>query len=123
MKLYTKIGYHEANLEGVKSMSNKKSTYSSEFKADAAGLILDKGYTYPEACAAVNVGPSALRRWVKQLNLERQGQTPKNKALTAEHQDIQALNARIKQLEWENQILKKATVSSTGHCNSLRKYF
>jgi transposase len=90
-------------------MSKKRPTYSNEFKIDAASLVLDKGYSYPEACAAVNVGATALRSWVRQLDLERQGQTPKNKALTAEHQEVQALTARVKQLEWENQILKKAT--------------
>ncbi|MUH82337.1 transposase, partial [Pseudomonas aeruginosa] len=38
---------------------------------------------------------SALRRWVKQLEAERQGVTPKSKALTPEQQKIQELEARI----------------------------
>lgn len=90
-------------------MSKSKPTFSSEFKADSAGLIVDKGYTYKEASTATGVGQSALRRWVTQLTQERQGITPKGKAMTFEHQEVQQLNARIKQLEWENQILKKAT--------------
>lgn len=54
-------------------------------------------------------GDSALRRWVKQLEAERQGVTPKSKALTPEQQKIQELEARIDRLEREKAILKKAT--------------
>jgi transposase len=52
---------------------------------------------------------SALRRWVKQLQEERVGVTPKSKALTPEQQKIQELEARIDRLEREKAILKKAT--------------
>jgi transposase len=90
-------------------MSKSKPDYSTEFKEDAANLILDKNYSYKEACEAVGVGPSALRRWVKQLQSERQGVTPTGKAITTHQQEAQRLQARIKQLEWENMILKKAT--------------
>ncbi|MCP1571209.1 transposase-like protein [Pseudomonas aeruginosa] len=58
---------------------------------------------------AVRWGGSALRRWVKQLEAERQGVTPKSKALTPEQQKIQELEARINRLEREKAILKKAT--------------
>ncbi|MDH4581093.1 hypothetical protein E8F20_04280, partial [Pseudomonas sp. BN415] len=51
-------------------------------------------------------GDSALRRWVKQLQAERQGVTPKSKALTPEQQKIQELEARISRLEREKAILK-----------------
>jgi transposase len=46
---------------------------------------------------------------VKQLESERGGITPKSKAMTPEQQKIQALEAKIKQIEWEKDILKKAT--------------
>lgn len=91
-------------------MSNKnRPVFSTEFKEDAASLVLDKGYTYSEACEAVGVGNTALRRWVKQLSSERQGVTPKGRAITSEQREVQVMQARIKQLEWENMILKKAT--------------
>lgn len=90
-------------------MSKPKPIFSSEFKVDAASLVLDKSYSYREACEAVGVGESALRRWVKQLETERRGVTPKGKAMTAGQEEIQGLQARVKQLEWENMILKKAT--------------
>lgn len=90
-------------------MANKR-TFTQEFKEDAASLVIDQGYSIKEACQAVDVGASAMRRWVDQLRSERAGVTPnKGKALTPEHQEIQALRARVKQLELEKDILKKAS--------------
>ena len=71
--------------------------------------MLDKNYTISEACHAMGVGYTAMRRWVKQLNSERGGTTPSAKAMTSDQQKVQGLEARIKQIEWENDILKKAT--------------
>ncbi len=84
--------------------------HSREFKIDSAGLVLDQGYTLQEACTAVGVGATAMRRWVSQLQAERGGQTPsKGKALTDEHVEILKLKKQIKRLEVEKDILKKAT--------------
>lgn len=90
-------------------MTKKRRTFSPEFKQEAASLVLDQGYSYPQACTSLGVGESALRRWVNQLADERQGVTPKGKALTPEQQRIQELEARCKRLEMEKNILKKAT--------------
>jgi transposase len=57
----------------------------------------------------MGVGETAMRRWVEQLKSEHQGITPNSKALTAEQQRIQELEKRIKRLELEKEILKKAT--------------
>ena len=90
-------------------MSKSKPVFSTEFKQDAASLVLDKNYSVKEACEAVGAGASALRRWVNQLRSERQGVTPKGKAITTDQQEVQVLQARVKQVEWESMILKKAT--------------
>ena len=88
-------------------MSRK--TYSTEFKHEAASLVLDQGYSVAEACQSLNVGETALRRWMKQLVSERGGATPSSKALTPEQQRIQALEKQVNRLEREKAILKKAT--------------
>ncbi len=62
-----------------------------------------------EACSAMSVGETAMRRWVAQLQAERQGITPDAKAMTPEQQRIQEFEKRIKRLELEKDILKKAT--------------
>jgi transposase len=72
-------------------------------------LVLDQGYTLTAACNALDVGPTALQRWVRQLRQEREGITPSARALSPEQQKIQDLEARIRRLEQEKSILKKAT--------------
>lgn len=84
--------------------------FTPEFKQESALLVIEKGYTISEACSAMNISESALRRWVKQYQQELQGVTPsKSKAITAEQREIQELRKRIALLEEEKTILKKAT--------------
>jgi len=86
-------------------MTRKRRSFTPEFKQEAASLVLDQGYTVSQASTSLGVVESALRRWVKQLEAERQGVTPKGKALTPEQRRIQELEARCE----EKNILKKAT--------------
>jgi len=89
---------------------NKRKSYTAEFKREAASLVLDQNYSIPEACEAMGVGKTAMRRWVAQLKEERRGTTPKgSRAITSEQQKIQALEAQIKKLKREKEILKKAS--------------
>ncbi len=75
-------------------MTKQRRSFSAEFKREAAGLVLDQGYSHIEACRSLGVVESALRRWVNQLQQERNGVTPQSKALTPEQQKIQELEAR-----------------------------
>ena len=85
-------------------------TFDSEFKIEIASLVLDQGLTIQQACEASETGPTAVRRWVKQLREERLGQVSKGtRPITAEQQKIAELEARIKRLEEDKEILKKAT--------------
>jgi|TARA_R100001129_G_scaffold158051_1_gene121558 transposase len=90
-------------------MARQRKTYSPEFKQEAASLVLDQGYSVPEASRSLDVGETAIRRWVDQLKAERDGVTPKGKALTPEQQRIQELEKQVNRLEREKSILKKAT--------------
>lgn len=90
-------------------MARPRRSFSTEFKKEAASLVLDQGYSVADACRSLDVGPTALRRWVQQLEDERGGVTPKAKALTPEQQRIQELEKQVNRLEREKSILKKAT--------------
>lgn len=85
-------------------MTKQRRTFSPEFKQQAVSLVLDQGYSPLEASRSVGIGDAVLRRWVHQLQMERQG-----KAITPEQQRIQELEARVERLEREKSILKKAT--------------
>ena len=58
-------------------MTRKRRSFSPEFKQEAASLVLDQGYTIPQASVSLGIGESAIRRWVNQLTEERDGVTPK----------------------------------------------
>ena len=90
-------------------MKRQRRSFSTEFKHEAACLVVDQGYSIPQASRSLDVGETAIRRWVHQLKAERGGETPASKALTAEQKRIQELEARVNRLEREKAILKKAT--------------
>lgn len=90
-------------------MTKQRRSFTPEFKHEAASLVVDQGYGLLEAARSLGLAESALRRWVSQLQEERNGVTPTSKALTPEQQKIQELEARINRLEREKSILKKAT--------------
>ncbi|MFQ1712964.1 IS3 family transposase [Aeromonas veronii] len=95
-------------------MTRLRRSFTAEFKLEAASLVLDQGYSVPEASRSLDVGETVLRRWVQQLQSERSGTTPTNKALTPEQQKIQELEARINRLEREKDIPKKGYYSLDG---------
>lgn len=90
-------------------MNKARGVYSSEFKHECAVLVIEQGYGLLEACKAMNVSKSALSKWVKQVKAERVGISIKPTAITAEQQKIKELERRIKRMELENSILKKAS--------------
>lgn len=87
-------------------MSMRKS-YPSEFKLKAASMVLDEDQPVPEICASLDIGPTALRRWVEQVRKERAGSTlAGTKAITAEQKQIPELKALLRQKDRDIEILK-----------------
>ncbi|ROM34343.1 hypothetical protein BK648_26860 [Pseudomonas poae] len=83
-----------------------RKSYSSEFKLKAASMVLDEGQSVPEVYASLDIGPTALRRWVDQVRKERLGSTPVGaKAI----REIQELKALLRQRDRDIEILKKAS--------------
>lgn len=89
-------------------MKRGRRSFTTEFKADAVALVQQQGYTMGQACQALGIGETALRRWVAQVETEMVGLTPTGKAITPEQQRIQQLERQVKRLEMEKAILKKA---------------
>lgn len=44
-------------------MARQRRSFSTEFRREAASLVLDQGYSVAEACRSLDVGETALRRW------------------------------------------------------------
>lgn len=96
-------------------------TFSLEFKLEAAQLVLDQSYSIGEAASAMNVGKSTMDKWVRQLKSERNGTASHLNAITPDQRKIQELEKRIKRIELEKEILKKATaLLMSDSMNNLR---
>ncbi|MFT6123401.1 MAG: transposase [Oleiphilaceae bacterium] len=103
MLLYTAL-----NL-GDKMTTLKRPTYSAEFKLEAAQLVVDADHTVKEAAESMNVSKSAMDKWVRQLKQEHAGGNDHATALSPDKIKIKELEKRIKRIELEKDILKKAT--------------
>ena len=90
---------------------NKKTrpTFSPEFRLECAQLVVDQGYSVAKAAQAMNVGKSTMDKWVRQLREERAGVRPKATPITPDQLKIRELEKKIRDLEIEKDILKKAT--------------
>lgn len=87
-----------------------RKSYSNEFKVKAASLVLDEDQPILDICASLDIGPTALRRWVEQLRRERAGSVlAGTKAITADQKQIQELKALLRQKDRDIEILKKAS--------------
>ena len=83
--------------------------FSTEFKLEAAQLVLDQNHSVAEVAKAMNVGKSTMDKWVRQLKNERLGRSPKASPITPEQIEIRELKKKLARLEEHNSILKKAT--------------
>ena len=66
-------------------------------------------YSVREAAEVVGVSKSAIDKWARQLKHERQGSNDHPSALSPDKIKIKELEKRIKRIELEKEILKKAT--------------
>ncbi len=102
---------------GDKMTRKTRRTFTPEFKLEAAQLVVDQSYSIREAANAMNVGKSTMDKWVRQLKSERNDSACHLNAITPDQRKIQALEKRIKRIELEKEILKKALLMSDSMNN------
>lgn len=98
-------------------MTQKRSykQYPKEFKDEAVALVLDQGYSVPEAAKSLGIAPSMLYKWKEFHEQQAEGQA----LAEDEREELKRLRKEVKELRMEKDILKKASVDSTGRCNTL----
>lgn len=90
-------------------MSQKRRVFDSAFKLEVVKMIQANGLSVAQVCQDMQVGETAVRRWLKQAEAEQLGQAGIGKALTPEQQRIRQLEAENRQLKSDNELLKKAS--------------
>jgi|HubBroStandDraft_6_1064221.scaffolds.fasta_scaffold944764_1 transposase-like protein len=86
----------------------KRRKFSAQFKADAVGLVTTGGKTIAEVTAQFELTETALREWVRRAEADA-GRGPPDALTTAERAELIELRKRVKRVEMERDILKKAT--------------
>lgn len=87
----------------------KRATYSPEFKLEVAQQVVDMGRPVREVSDSLGLGKSTVDKWARQLRDERNGQLSSATPLTPDQLRIRELERKIKDLETDNIILKKAS--------------
>ena len=90
-------------------MSQTRRTFDSSFKLQIVQMIRNQGVSTSQVCRDMNLGETAVRRWVAQFDAEHLGQAGIGKPLTAEQQRIRQFEGENRQLRMDNDLLKKAS--------------
>ncbi len=90
-------------------MSRKRRSFDVSFKLQVVQMIKDQGLSVAQVCRDMNLGETAVRRWLQQYEVELSGQPGIGKPLTPEQQRIRQLEAELRQLKQDNELLKKAS--------------
>jgi transposase len=85
----------------------KRRSFSPEFKAKAVRLCRAEGKTIGKVARELNLGETALRRWVDQAKVD-DGEGPAEALTTSERQELAELRRDNKRLRLEREILKAA---------------
>jgi transposase-like protein len=85
----------------------KRRTFTEEFKTDAVRLCKAGGQSVGEVAKSLDLTETSLRAWVRQAEIDVGKGTP-GALTTAEREELGELRRRVKRLEMEREILKKA---------------
>jgi transposase len=86
----------------------KRRSFSKEYKAEVVELIRKSGKSIGAVASELDLSETAVRRWVQQVEIDSGG-GPAGALTTVEREELAQLRKRVKTLEMEREILKKAT--------------
>ena len=86
----------------------KRRSFSKEYKAEVVEFIRKSGKSIGAVARELDLAETAVRRWVSQAEIDS-GRGPAGALTTAEREELSQLRKRVRTLEMEREILKKAT--------------
>ncbi|MBP8813496.1 MAG: hypothetical protein KBE71_03565 [Laribacter sp.] len=76
-------------------------------------MIWEQSLYISQVCPDLDIGGTAVRRWIAQYEAEQQGLPKVGLPLTAERQRIRALEAEVRRSHEDDEILKKTSAFFT----------
>ncbi len=105
---------HEEMTDKTTDTTKNRRTFDPAFKLQVARMVREQGVSVSQVCREMKLTESVVRRWVHQLDDESAGRPGIGKPLTAEQQRIRELEAEVRRLKSDNELLKKLRPSSHG---------
>ena len=87
-------------------MPKTRPPYPEQFRREAVELVRG-GRSIPDVAESLGMSPQSLRNWMRQLERDR-GERDDG-ITTAEREELRELRKRVRRLEQERDILKRAT--------------
>ena len=91
-----------------REVRRERRVFAPEFKAEAVRLCKVGDRTVRQVAKDLDLTETALRDWVKRADVDA-GKGPPGALTTDERDELRELRKRVKRLEMEREILKKAT--------------
>ncbi len=91
-------------------MARKRRTFTKEFKAEAVRVVREGeklGKSAGVIAKELDLTETTLREWVRRADAD-EGKGPPGATTTAEREELASLRKRVRLLEMERDILKKA---------------
>lgn len=90
-------------------MTRQRRQFDPSLKLEVVRMIKEQGLSVVHVSQSMSIGPTAIRRWVTQYELDVSGKPGIGKPLTAEQQRIRQLEHENRQLRSDVDVLKKAS--------------
>lgn len=90
-------------------MKAKRRTFEIAFKLQVVRMVTEQGLSVGQVCKEFDLGETAVRRWLSQINVQKLEQAGVGKPLTPEQLRIRELEAQNRQLQQDVDILKKVS--------------
>ena len=89
--------------------------YTPEYKLEAVALVRDQGFSIGEAAAHLDINHNMLRRWLKEHDFQPFSDCQGKAGMTPEQKRIRELEKQVRELQLDNDILKKASSYFAKH--------
>ena len=94
-------------MEPKQSKQAKRRKHTDEFRAGAVRLVLEEQRSMAEVARDLGLHRSLLSLWVRRAKIDA-GKGPRGALTTAEREELSELRKKVRVLEMERALLKKA---------------